>query len=667
MTKRSISRRKFVGSAAAGSAAMLGARAGDASATMPAAPARARARSYQEATDVKYAKVIETMPAAFAEAPMLTEMVTAGTIPALAERLPKEPMVVEPIEVGVYGGTARVGDISTNLGGYDIKYATGGPVHLLRYTPDLAATEPNVASGIDVSEDQTTYTIHLRPGMKWSDGKPVTAADMMFMYEDILLNTEITPTFPLDLSPGEKPVVMMAPDEFTVVMTFAVPHPRFLLSNCPHQYGWPSARQIHASEYLKQFHLKYNPNATAEAEAEGFATWVERFNDMNNEDINAALPTLRAFVAEEDSPTLVRYRRNPFFWAVDSAGNQLPYMDYVEMERLQDVQTYHAKIVTGAFDYAVGNGDILNFSTYQSSEASAGYKTLLWSSGRGGEVFFQVNFNFGDEVLKKVTQDVRYRQALSVAINREEVNQLLFFGAAVPRQMTVLPTSVHFKPEYETPFAQYDVALANQLLDELGLTWNDDQTMRLLPNGQPMQFKFDYFDGEGPKTSILELITAYWRAVGIHVTASSITRQLLAPRIETNEEPMSMWHGDASTDILLPVDRKWSTGKAGDECSIAPLWNLYWQTDGREGEEPAEWYATALDTWRRFSETLDPAVAAELLQSQADNLWSIGTVGMTPWPFVVKDRMGNVAETGIHTWDGLFQFPFHAETLFLRQ
>jgi peptide/nickel transport system substrate-binding protein len=166
---------------------------------------------------------------------------------------------------------------------------------------------------------------------------------------------------------------------------------------------------------------------------------------------------------------------------------------------------------------------------------------------------------------------------------------------------------------------------------------------------------------------ILELVSEYWRAVGIDVVGTPVTRQLLAPRIQTNKEPMSMWHGDASTDILLPVDRKWVTGKNGDECTIAPLWNQWWETGGTEGEEPAEWYLDALNTWDKFSETLDPAVADQLLKSQADNLWSIGTVGMTPWPYIVKNEIGNVPETGIHTWDGLFQYPYHPETLFRRQ
>lgn len=667
MAKRSISRRKFVGySAAAGSAAVLAAKAGEASASAPAAPAPGQTAGFQDMANVKYAKAIDTVPASFAEAPMLTELVNAGSLPPLAERLPEEPLVVEPIEIGQYGGEIRVGDMSTDLGGYDIGWVTGGDNHWLRLTPDLTGTEPNIAKSVDVSEDKSTYTLHMRRGMKWSDGQPITSADVMFLYEDFLMNEELTPVLAVEFRPGDKPMVVTAPDEYTVVMTFAVPHPRFLLSHLAHVYGW-WAGEIMPRHYLEPFHIKYNPNAKAEAEAAGFATWMEQFNDKNNLAINLERPSYKAMIAVETTPTLVRYQRNPYYWVVDSQGNQLPYLDGAVMERLQDIENYHAKIVTGAFDYAAGNTSVLNYATYEASSQSAGYRVLRWSSGRGGENFFQVNLNWPDAELRTVHQDVRYRRALSLALNREEMNQLLFFGAAVPRQMTVLPTSIYFKQEYADAWAQYDVDQANALLDELGLAWNSDRTSRSLPSGKPLKYAFDYFNGEGPKMQILELVSEYWRAIGIDVVGTPVTRQLLGPRVETNKEPMSLWHGDASTDVLLPVDRKWVTGKNGDECTIAPLWNAWWESDGTEGEEPAEWYREALDTWRQFSETLDPALAAELLQSQADNLWSIGTVGMTPWPFIVKTNIGNVAETGIHTWDGHFQYPYHPETLFMRQ
>lgn len=688
MAKRPVTRRKFIGySAALSVGALLAACGGSAppetgtpapaGSTPPAAPpagataapagpaATAPAAAIQSrAAGVQYAQVVTTVPAKLSESPALAKLVQEGKLPPVKDRLPAEPLVIKPIEIGQYGGSMRVGNFRAAISGADQAYGAGYNQNFFRHSPDLTSGVPNVAKAIDVSDDKRTYTIHLRRGMKWSDGAPYTSKDVLFWYEDILLNKEITPSIALDFRPGGKVMEMTAPDDYTVVITFAVPHPRFLMANLTHRYGWYLGQQAHPSHYLKQFHIKYNPKAADEAKAEKFNTWVERFQDRANREVNPAKPDIAAFIVEEVAPTVVRYRRNPYFWMVDSEGNQLPYVDTMEMERLQNVETYHAKIVTGAFDYAAFDTDILNFSTYEGSAQKGNYRLLLWSSGRGGEVFFQVNMNYGDEVLRKIHQDVRYRRALSIAINREEINRLLFFGQAVPRQMTVIPESKYFKPEYEKAWAQYDVDQANKLLDEMGLKWDAAKKTRLRPDGKPMQINFSYYDGEGPKTAILELVAEFWRVIGIDVTAKSITRQLLAPRVRANEEPMSLWHGDASTDVLLPVDRKWSIGKDGDECTIAPLWNQWFQTGGAQGEEPPDWYKAPLNAWKTLSETLDPEAAAQLLRSQAENIWSIGTVGMAPWPVIAKNTLRNVPKYGITTWDGLFLYPYHPETFF---
>ncbi|MGB3330943.1 MAG: ABC transporter substrate-binding protein [Thermomicrobiales bacterium] len=665
MSRRSITRRELVGYSAAATLGAGVALSGQASGVMaaPAAPATASRRMQDAGT---YATPSDTIPATFNEAPMLKTLADAGTIPPVAERLPEKPLVIKPIEIGTYGGTAHVGNITTQLAGYDCDFLIGSAYHHLRYNPELNDAVPNLSESVDVSEDKSTYTLHLRKGLRWSDGEPVTSADVLFAYNDLLLNKELTPNTPQDISPGGEPVVVTAIDDYTVELKFAVPHPRYYLSNLPHQYGTFQAKQLHPKHYLQQFHPTYNPKAEEEAKAAKFNSWTERMIDMAQHGINKDVPHLMAYVVEEDSTTSVRWVRNPYFWQVDTDGNQLPYIDYIELERLQNVEAYHAKIVTGAYDFAVGNTDVLNYQTYQDSAESAGYTVNVWSSGRGSEVFFQVNMNIEDEGLRTIHQDVRYRRALSLAINRQEMNDLLFFSQATIRQMTVLDTSVHFKQEYADAFIEYDPDQANSLLDEMGLTWNDDKSMRMRPDGKPMQVTFDYFDGEGPKTSILELVTSYWREIGIDVTAKSITRQLLSPRVSENKEAMSMWHGDASTDILLPVDRKWSIGKVGDETSIAPLWNAWFQSGGKQGEEPPDWYMKPLNAWKRLSETLDPDAAAELLQSQADNLWSIGTVGATPWLTINKNNFANVPAFGIHTWDGLFQFPYYPNTFFFR-
>ena len=195
MSKRSMNRRTFVSYSAATSAgAVIAAKAGEVAAAPAASGGSKTARFAQDLSQVKYAKVLETVPAQFQESPMLTEMVNAGQLPPVQERVGPEPLVVEPIEVGQYGGTIRVGDMSVDLGGYDISWVTGRDQHWLRLTPDLTGTAPNMAKSVDVSEDKTTYTLHMRKGMKWSDGTPFTADDFLFWFEDLYQNKELFPS-----------------------------------------------------------------------------------------------------------------------------------------------------------------------------------------------------------------------------------------------------------------------------------------------------------------------------------------------------------------------------------------------------------------------------------------------------------------------------------------
>ncbi len=311
---------------------------------------------------------------------------------------------------------------------------------------------------------------------------------------------------------------------------------------------------------------------------------------------------------------------------------------------------------------------ILNYQAYQDGAQKGGYRVLLWDSGKGSEVFYQVNMNYPnlDDPLAKIHQNPKFRQALSMAINREEINNLIFFGKAVPRQITVVRKSSYFKPEYEQAYAEYSPDKANALLDELGLKWNADKSARLGPDGKPLTYTFDMYDSETPKIPVTELVVEYWRKIGLNVSFKSVTRELLRPRIMDNQEPMGLWHGDASTDILLPIDRKWSTGRWYDESTIAPLWTQWYDSGGQGGKEPPDFYMAAFKAFEQFQKTLAPEDADKLLKLQATNLWSIGTVGMAPYPMVAKTNLRNFPETGSFVWDDLFVYPYHTTLFFFK-
>ena len=250
---------------------------------------------------------------------------------------------------------------------------------------------------------------------------------------------------------------------------------------------------------------------------------------------------------------------------MDTAGNQLPYVDEIMLDRVADKSLLDPKIVGGQYDFAGFETNIQNYTTYQEAAEQGGYKLVLWRSGKGGDVVYNVNMNWPDEMMRTVFSDVRFRRALSLAINREEINQIVYFGNGTPRAMTVIPDSRHFKPEYETAWAEYDIDQANALLDEIGLAWDADNKYRLWPDGTPMVVSFDIFESETPKGPVTQLVKEYWLKVGIGIEYKSVTRTLLTQKILSNQEIFSLWHGDETTDVLFLRRPKFFAPLNGDE------------------------------------------------------------------------------------------------------
>jgi len=616
----------------------------------------------------EYAALSDMPPSTSREAPMLAERVSTGELPPVEERLAAEPLVVQPMQIGKYGGTRRNGHVSSNI------WITDGQVEyegFLRINADQVSWEPNLCKGVDVSADASTYTLSLRKGVKWSDGEPLTAQDFVFWYRDILQNKEITPSIDTRFTPGGEVFELTAPDDFTLVIKFAVPYPAFLMASLAHRYGFWSGPFVPA-HYLKQFHVDYNANAVDEAKAENYDTWYARFKDKQSSQSNVDLPTLQMAMPVSNDASLAVLQRNPYYWIVDTEGNQMPYIDNYEVLHLTDWEVYQAKVITGEFTTAVMDTSILNYASYEAAAEDADYRITLWESGKGGEVYYQVNMTYNkDPVLRDIFGDVRFRRAMSLAIDRDEVNRLIYFGQAIPRQMTVIRQTSWFKPEYETAWAEYDLGQANALLDEMGLEWDANKTWRLRPDGEPIQIVFDFFETDTPKLPITELLAEFWKAVGVELIYTSAAASLVSERCTANEEPMSLWHGDAASEILFPLDRKWILGKPeGQEGVGALLWNRWLDavSQGKdppeESEEPPQWWKDHYDNYYKFASTLDPELAAKVLEFQADQILSIGIVGQAPQPFIIRNNLRNIPDFGIWNWDDLFSYPYHAETYF---
>ena len=408
------------------------------------------------------------------EAPILAERVEAGKLPPVKERLPEEPLVITPVErVGKYGGTARVVTVRPQI------MEDGGLLNnhepILRLGLDGKSTVPNLATDWEFSEDGKTLVLHLRKGVKWSDGYPFTADDILFWYEDVVLNDELTPVKPIIWSPGGSLMKLEKIDDYTIKMEFAQSYPLVLL-HLIHNAG-TEGNCFYPKHYLQKYHPRYaSEEEISKAVADGgFETWSQMFlaraqiNAGSGRAVEPETPTLKAYKVVAKTLDKVIYERNPYYWKTDTEGNQLPYIDRVEVEILKDQEMVNLKIVAGELDFAAFNTTLENYPLYKENEDAANIRVLLWPDVFGAEVLVMVNLTHEDPVVRKIFQDKRFRIALSLGIDRDEINELFYLGLAESRQATVVPASAFYEEEFANAYVEHDVAEANRLLDEMGL------------------------------------------------------------------------------------------------------------------------------------------------------------------------------------------------------
>ncbi len=611
------------------------------------------------------------IPTKYKESPLLAERVARGELPNVDERLPEEPRVCEVIEeVGAYGGTITVSSLSSGLFGGD---AGSGRVmdcpNWLRISRDITGAVPHILKDWEVSEDYTEVTCYMRKGMKWSDGAPLTSTDIQFWYEDVLSNTEVTPLAHEWFRWGGEMMKLTLLDDYAFKLTFAQPHPSFVIVCMAHLYGFWGNQTFVPAHYLKQFHIRYNDKANDLAKEKGFDFWYQLLGREMNRAQSIERPRLETYVPLRDTPQMTFFERNAYYHAVDPEGQQLPYIDKMNVDRCADLSIMDAKVAGGTYDFAAQELRILFYTTYADAAMQSNARMLLWPSGKGGEVVYNVNMNWPDEEWRQVFSDDRFRHALSLAINRADINNVIYFGNAAETQMTVIPVSRHYRPEFAQAYASFDLDQANALLDDLGLEWNAAHTHRLWPvSQQPIIIAWDLVETETPKGPITELVTEYWKAIGIEIQWKSVTRTLLTQKIVANEEPMSLWHGDETADTLF-LRRSYSfLPYEGDESTWGILWGRWWNTGGDQGEEPPEMIKQLFEWQEEYNITDSNEPARKVLESQAEHVWTIGTVGMAPHPLFVRNNLRNVTEGGgFWTWDSLWAYPEFPEQWFFKE
>jgi peptide/nickel transport system substrate-binding protein len=397
-------------------------------------------------TAVILASFVISAPAGAApeETPFFAKKVAGGELPPLLQRVPREPALAELESIGRNGGDLRMLMSSPKDTRMMVVY---GYARLVTYTPGLAIV-PDMLVSVDVEESRI-FTLHLRAGHKWSDGQPFTAEDFRYWFDDVAQNKELSPSgLPLALLPNDEAPKFEVLNETTVRYSWSHPNPLFLSA-----LAGPDPVFIYCpAHYLKQYHEKYaDEKALADrvkaANSRNWAALHTKLDSMYHND-NPDLPSLEPWVLKTKLPAdRIVFERNPYYYRVDGAGHQLPYIDRV-LFTIADSKIIPAKTGAGESDLQARYLRFDDYTFLKAGEENNRYHVRLWRTGPGSQLALYPNLNAADPVWRGLMRDIRFRRALSLATNRHELNQVIYFGLAIEGQNTVLPQSPLYRTEY---------------------------------------------------------------------------------------------------------------------------------------------------------------------------------------------------------------------------
>jgi len=588
---------------------------------------------------------------AFSESPKLTQLVKAGRLPPVEARLPdaEDVMVVPVVEaIGEYGGTWRRAFTGPNDGQNADRIMMDENI---KFDLDGTTLIPNVAKGWDISDDGLVYTLHLRKGMKWSDGAPFTADNYVWWWANAAANDEI--------NPGEKkplgwttffPTTIRKVDNQTVQYVLPEAGAGFLDLLGMHLTGGFTLHGRFAngdygpSHYMKQFHRDFASDKAAYDKMvsdAGFESWPLFFKSKADPLRNTEVPVISPWKVTKPNTGLIwEWERNPYYWAVDPAGNQLPYIDKISMLLIGDAEVLNLKAIAGEIDFQHRHIQMGKVPVIRDNEDKCNCIVRFWPSPHGAQAGLQPNMSYGlgqgldydpDLEVQKWLFNKDFRIALSLAFDRQRINEVVFLGLGKNKQPTYLKGHPFYPgEEYETKFTNQDIAEANRILDSIGLDKKDSDGFRLRTDGSgdtlsiEVAYRAEYFlDYE----SVAELVQEDLAKIGVKVFLKAELEKLFVMRRNSNSHQMV------------------AEGPGGQRTPL----NLEWWYDA--GPAIMNWFASADPSVKIVAEPTDPAILrlAELTRESnllryadrkdnyietqqivIDNQFVIGFVGDTP-------------------------------------
>ena len=633
----------------------------------------------------------------YTQAPMFDELVESGELPPVEERLPENPKIADgrtseylengEWEIGTYGGTIRSGSVQPNYNGDIFCMLTQNLLTMLDTYSGIVT--PNIVEAFEVNDDYTEFTFTLRKGLKWSDGVEVTMEDYRFAIEDYAFNEELTPVLNNYFRAGGKstgePMTFEVIDDLHFRITFAQPFGGFLVHLSV--AGWKGYGSfLKPAHYMKQFHKDYAEECHGSLEAyyeflqpygdcmgyydvteEG--VWVNIMNQIDAQNsgeltdvgvmltsrtfadagLKENLPVLHPWIMVSESDNITTWERNPYYFKVDAAGQQLPYCDYITNTLVENQEILQFKVMSGDIDYLRESATIDNVTLYLENEDNAGIKVLFYDLNNT-PTDIMINFNYGlntdgtvkddedSQAWQEVLSDHRFVEALACAIDIEEIIDAVYSGFAEPDR-------------YFTSLYTYDVDYANQLLDEMGMADIDGDGYRETPSGKHLVWMLTNQGGTSDFLPVSELMVEFWNSeLGLHVTANTIESSLYSTSVSANELPMVI--------MYIPIDITWFNLNWG-QSSFGPLWNTWYSQGGlsaAEGEEVNGLPATgeALEFFKLLDsimtdspdETVNTVLPA-MHQLVAENLWIIIPLQKVQQSVIANADLYNIPVGGV--------------------